>query len=104
MNSPWKLSRIGTVLAVVNLTLSALWITIAFGNPWHQGLLLMMDFPAGYVPPYLAEVFVKSGTGYNVLTDMLFLIVGPVWYFFVGFCASKLLSAVRRSYSNDNPR
>ena len=89
----WKLSRIGTVLGLLNLAVTVLWVAIAFDNPWHQGPLLILNFPAGYIPIWLAGWL--SGTSYNVTVDGLFLIIGPAWFFLIGLFASKLIQKIR---------
>jgi len=102
MKAMWKFSRIGTVLGLLNLAVTAGLIAIAFGNPWHQGLLLMLDFPVGYIPFWLFGWL--SGTPYNVAVDALFLVIGPLWFFLIGLLASKLLFKVRRLLTHEQMR
>jgi hypothetical protein len=98
MKTIWKISRFGSVLAISNFALSALWIAIAFDDPWHQGLLVMIDLPVGYIPFWIGDVcrwFVDSSFAGNIAVDVSFLIVGPIWYFIVGSLTSRLIQMAR---------
>jgi hypothetical protein len=103
MKAIWKLSRFGSVLAIINFAICALWIAIAFDNPWHQGLLMMIDFPAGYLPFWVGDIshwFSDSPVAGNVSVDVTFLIIGPMWYFIVGLLASRLIFSVGRLFQH----
>lgn len=45
--------HLGRLLAVTYFVLSLLWVLIAFDNPWHQGLLMIVNFPVSYLEPVI---------------------------------------------------
>lgn len=102
MEALWKLSRIGTVLALLNLAASAWCIATAFDSAWHAQALLMLDWPVGYIPSLLSG-WIKSPAAAETIADILFLPVGVVWYYFLGFLASKLLCRVRAMHRRGLP-
>jgi hypothetical protein len=102
MEALWKLSRIGTVLALLNLAASAWCIATSFDNAWHAQALLMLDWPIGYIPSLLSG-WIKSPAASETVADILFLPVGVVWYFALGFLASRLLCRVRAAHSPQVP-
>jgi hypothetical protein len=80
-------------LALTYFVLSVVWVLIAFGNPWHQGLLMLVDFPASYlvlgVDAVLGHVFPDHSFLHGVMTDACFVVVGTAWFFAIGTALQK---------------
>jgi len=95
------ISRLGTILAAVNLVLSLSWIAIAYDNPWHQGILMLMDLPASYLAVaigwILGVVFPTSYRFVNFATDFSFVAVGAVWFYVLGMICEKGFSKIRKT-------
>ena len=93
----------GRLLAVTYFVLSLLWVLIAFDNPWHQGLLMIVAFPASYlvfgVDAVLAHVFPGHSLLQNVVTDACFVLFGTVWFFVLGTVLQKGAISIFRMIS-----
>ena len=83
----------GTILASLYLVVPILWVLVAFGNPWHQGLLALVDFPASYLvlgaDGVFARIIPEHPALQNILTDACFIAVGTVWFFIIGAVLQK---------------
>ena len=95
----YRFSRFGFVLGALNLFISVSWIAIAYGNPWHQGILAIMDFPACYFAIgftwLLGALVPKDDLVVNIASEVAFVVVGVLWFFLVGFIIQRFVRRIK---------
>lgn len=91
-------SRLGTLLGIGNALVSILWIAIAYDNAWHEGPLMILDFPASYIvlglDYVMLHLFSEHYTLLNISSDAFFVVVGAIWFFTIGVVVQKTSMAL----------
>jgi hypothetical protein len=99
----YRYSPLGFILSCVHFLISFLWVIIAFDNPWHQGILIMLSFPASFIvlPLYDLMAWFPHSSEYGqiltVASDACFIVVGTAWYFMLGASIQKGIPALYRT-------
>jgi hypothetical protein len=102
----YRYSRLGTILGIANLLISVFWIAIAYDNPWHQGILIMLNYPASYIvyglDYVLSHIIPEHYIFQSVASDSFYVVVGAVWFFVIGTLIQKSIMALWNAVARKN--
>jgi hypothetical protein len=102
----YRYSRLGSIFGGVSLFVSLGWIAVAFNNPWHQGPLMIMSFPASYLAVGFTSALehfmpAKHVLILNLASDGAFVVVGTLWFFLLGLIVGRICGRLRNSIRSE---